>query len=176
MHHRAAGSDASTRPGHVALITTSSPGASSPAWVAFCGPQRFVITISVFARTRTRQAGVQATVVSCPLTSTSSTPMAPLAVKIKHAGKVHDVQLDPDLPPAVFKDAVYQVTGVPPDRMKVMIKGGILKVRALHACICHELCLMRCIRVQDDTDWRKVAPKAVSTSPPSCLGVTQLIA
>ncbi|KAI0689726.1 cysteine proteinase [Cerioporus squamosus] len=68
--------------------------------------------------------------------------MAPLAVKVKHAGKVHDVQLDPDLPPAVFKDAVYQVTGVPPDRMKVMIKGGILK---------------------DDTDWRKVAPKAGQT-------------
>ncbi|KAI0744597.1 cysteine proteinase [Earliella scabrosa] len=68
--------------------------------------------------------------------------MAPLAVKIKHAGKVHDVQLDPDLPPAVFKDAIYQVTGVPPDRMKVMIKGGMLK---------------------DDTDWRKVGPKAGQT-------------
>lgn len=54
--------------------------------------------------------------------------MAPLAVKIKHAGKVHEVQLDPDQPPTVFKDAVYQVTGVPPDRMKVMIKGGVLKV------------------------------------------------
>jgi ubiquitin carboxyl-terminal hydrolase 14 len=38
----------------------------------------------------------------------------------------------------VFKDAIYQVTGVPPDRMKVMIKGGVLK---------------------DDTDWKKVGPK-----------------
>ena len=55
--------------------------------------------------------------------------MAPLAVKIKHAGKVHEVQLDPDQPATVFKDAVYQVTGVPPERMKVMIKGGMLKVR-----------------------------------------------
>ncbi len=54
--------------------------------------------------------------------------MAPLAVHIKHAGKVHDVQLDTNLPPGVFKDAIYQVTGVPPERMKVMIKGGILKV------------------------------------------------
>lgn len=54
--------------------------------------------------------------------------MAPLAVHIKHAGKVHDVQLDPDLPPNVFKDAVYQATGVPVDRMKVMVKGGVLKV------------------------------------------------
>ncbi|KAI0772406.1 cysteine proteinase [Trametes elegans] len=68
--------------------------------------------------------------------------MAPISVKIKHAGKVHDVQLDPDQPPAAFKDAVYQLTGVPPDRMKVMVKGGILK---------------------DDTDWRKVGPKAGQT-------------
>lgn len=68
--------------------------------------------------------------------------MTPLAVHIKHAGKVHDVELDPDLPPAAFKEAVYQVTGVPIDRMKVMIKGGVLK---------------------DDTDWKKVAPKAGQT-------------
>lgn len=54
--------------------------------------------------------------------------MAPLAIKVKHAGKIHDVELDPDQPATVFKDAVYQVTGVPPDRMKVMIKGGVLKV------------------------------------------------
>ncbi|THG95150.1 hypothetical protein EW026_g6448 [Hermanssonia centrifuga] len=64
--------------------------------------------------------------------------MAPISVKIKHAGKVHDVELDVDLPPAAFKEAVYQKTGVPPERMKVMIKGGVLK---------------------DDTDWRKVGPK-----------------
>jgi len=54
--------------------------------------------------------------------------MAPLAVHVKHAGKTHDVPLDPDQSPSVFKDAIYQVTGVPPDRMKVMIKGGVLKV------------------------------------------------
>ncbi|EGO03001.1 hypothetical protein SERLA73DRAFT_176488 [Serpula lacrymans var. lacrymans S7.3] len=68
--------------------------------------------------------------------------MAPFEVHIKHAGKVHDLQLDPDLPASIFKDAVYQVTGVPPDRMKVMIKGGVLK---------------------DDTDWKKVGPKAGQT-------------
>ncbi|KAF9221830.1 cysteine proteinase [Gyrodon lividus] len=68
--------------------------------------------------------------------------MAPLGVHIKHSGKTYNVQLDPDLPSAVFKDAVYQVTGVPPDRMKVMVKGGVLK---------------------DDTDWKKVAPKAGQT-------------
>ncbi|OSD06674.1 cysteine proteinase [Trametes coccinea BRFM310] len=68
--------------------------------------------------------------------------MAPIPVKIKHAGKVHDVQLDPDQPATAFKDAVYQLTGVPPDRMKVMIKGGILK---------------------DDTDLRKIAAKPGQT-------------
>ena len=55
--------------------------------------------------------------------------MAPLKVHIKHAGKKYDVDLDPEKPPLVFKEAVYQVTGVPIDRMKVMVKGGVLKVR-----------------------------------------------
>jgi ubiquitin carboxyl-terminal hydrolase 14 len=68
--------------------------------------------------------------------------MAPLAVHVKHAGKIHDLPLDPDQPPSVFKDAVYQVTGVPPDRMKVMIKGGVLK---------------------DDTVWKNVGPKQGQT-------------
>lgn len=68
--------------------------------------------------------------------------MAPIAVQIKHAGKVHDIQLDPDLPPNVFKDSVYQATGVPVDRMKIMVKGGVLK---------------------DDSSWKKIAPKAGQT-------------
>lgn len=82
--------------------------------------------------------------------------MAPLQVHIKHAGKTYDVQLDPDLPPAAFKDAIYQLTGVPPDRMKVMIKGGMLKVSlfSLKCARCDHL-------VQDDTDWTKVGPKQV---------------
>jgi len=54
--------------------------------------------------------------------------MAPISVHIKHAGKIHDVELDPDLPPATFKDVIYQVTGVAVERMKVMVKGGVLKV------------------------------------------------
>ena len=56
--------------------------------------------------------------------------MAPIPVHIKHAGKTYDLLLDPDLPPNVFKDAVYNATGVPVDRMKVMVKGGVLKVRS----------------------------------------------
>lgn len=71
----------------------------------------------------------------------TSYKMALISVKIKHAGKVHDVELDTDLPPGAFKEAIYQKTGVPPERMKVMIKGGMLKVRrtiyALRtACLC----------------------------------------
>ena len=67
---------------------------------------------------------------NCLYASSSHNPlnMAPLAVHIKHAGKTHDVQLDTDLPPGAFKEAIYQVTGVPVDRMKVMVKGGVLKV------------------------------------------------
>jgi ubiquitin carboxyl-terminal hydrolase 14 len=68
--------------------------------------------------------------------------MAPFKVSIKHAGKTHDVQLDTDLPTAAFKDAIYQVTGVPVDRMKVMAKGTVIK---------------------DDTPWKKVSPKEGQT-------------
>ncbi|THV03496.1 cysteine proteinase [Dendrothele bispora CBS 962.96] len=68
--------------------------------------------------------------------------MAPLAVNIKHAGKTHAVQLDPELPPGAFKEAIYQATGIPVDRLKVMVKGGVLK---------------------DDSNWAKIAPKAGQT-------------
>ncbi|KAF8968835.1 hypothetical protein BDZ97DRAFT_1798351 [Flammula alnicola] len=68
--------------------------------------------------------------------------MAPILVHIKHAGKTYDLQLDPDLPPAVFKDTVYNATGVPTDRMKVMVKGGVLK---------------------DDSSWKKIGPKEGQT-------------
>ncbi|KAF7297278.1 Ubiquitin carboxyl-terminal hydrolase [Mycena indigotica] len=68
--------------------------------------------------------------------------MAPLSVSIKHAGKTYAVELDPDLPPKAFKEAIYQVTGVPVDRMKVMVKTGVLK---------------------DDAQWSKINPKANQT-------------
>lgn len=68
--------------------------------------------------------------------------MALIPVHIKHAGKTYDLNLDPDLPPNVFKDAVYNATGVPLDRMKVMVKGGTLK---------------------EDSSWKKIAPKAGQT-------------
>ncbi|KAF8622639.1 hypothetical protein AX15_006887 [Amanita polypyramis BW_CC] len=68
--------------------------------------------------------------------------MAPFKVSIKHAGKTYDVLLDIDQPPAAFKDAIYQATGVPVDRMKVMAKGTVLK---------------------DDTPWKKIVPREGQT-------------
>jgi ubiquitin carboxyl-terminal hydrolase 14 len=64
--------------------------------------------------------------------------MPQYTVTIKHAGKTHPLSLNTDLPPTEFKQAIYEATGVPVDRMKVMVKGGVLK---------------------DDHDWSKVAVK-----------------
>jgi len=64
--------------------------------------------------------------------------MVKLDVSIKHAGKLHKLVLDTDVPPVAFKQTIQDLTGVPIERMKVMIKGGVLK---------------------DDTDWGRVAPK-----------------
>lgn len=70
------------------------------------------------------QALAYASVSGFPTTTT----MSALTVHIKHGGKQHTLQLDPEQPPSVFKEAIYQATGVPVDRMKVMIKGSLLKV------------------------------------------------
>lgn len=80
-------------------------------------------------------------------------------VHIKHAGKIYDVRLDPDLPPAAFKEAIYQKTGVPPDRMKVMMKGGVLKV-----CLAASVLFSGTNSYQDDSSWNKIAPKEVCLS------------
>jgi ubiquitin carboxyl-terminal hydrolase 14 len=64
--------------------------------------------------------------------------MSPLSVTIKHAGKAYPLALDTAQPASAFKQAIYAATGVPPDRMKVMVKGGVLK---------------------DDHDWAKAAVK-----------------
>lgn len=53
------------------------------------------------------------------------------AVSIKHAGKVYQLTLDTSQPPATFKQSIYEACGVPPDRQKVMVKGGVLKVYQL---------------------------------------------
>lgn len=57
---------------------------------------------------------------------------------VKWGKESYDVEADTTQPPAVFKFQLYSLTGVPPDRQKIMIKGGFLK---------------------DDSDWAKVALK-----------------
>ncbi|CCA66487.1 related to ubiquitin-specific protease [Serendipita indica DSM 11827] len=61
-----------------------------------------------------------------------------ISVSIKHAGKAQNVELDTSQPLAAFKQTIYEATGVPVDRMKVMSKGLVLK---------------------DDTPWSKLAIK-----------------
>jgi len=51
-----------------------------------------------------------------------------MEVTIKHAGKSQNVSLDTSKPPSAFKQTIYELTGVPVDRMKVMAKGVVLKV------------------------------------------------
>jgi ubiquitin carboxyl-terminal hydrolase 14 len=60
---------------------------------------------------------------SPPLTSAS--PINPVIVK--HSGKRHNVDLDPESPAEVFKYQLYSITGVEPARQKILIKGGQLK-------------------------------------------------
>ncbi|XP_059457327.1 ubiquitin carboxyl-terminal hydrolase 6 isoform X1 [Corylus avellana] len=38
-----------------------------------------------------------------------------------------DVEIDTSQPPYVFKCQLYDLTGVPPERQKIMVKGGLLK-------------------------------------------------
>ncbi|EPS40531.1 hypothetical protein H072_5607 [Dactylellina haptotyla CBS 200.50] len=53
--------------------------------------------------------------------------MATIPVVVKHSGKKYDLELDTSLPGEVFKMQIYSLTGVEPERQKVLIKGGQLK-------------------------------------------------
>ena len=46
---------------------------------------------------------------------------------MKHQGKRHEVELDPTSTGETFKYQLYSLTGVEPDRQKILIKGGQLK-------------------------------------------------
>lgn len=52
-----------------------------------------------------------------------------LELKIKHAGKTYDVTVDTGAPGAAFKQQIFELTGVDPSKVKVVVKGGMLKVR-----------------------------------------------
>jgi ubiquitin carboxyl-terminal hydrolase 14 len=48
-------------------------------------------------------------------------------VIVKHQGKKYDVDLDPTSVGEVFKFQLYSLTGVEPERQKILVKGGQLK-------------------------------------------------
>jgi len=51
-------------------------------------------------------------------------------LSVKWGKDSHDVDVDTSLPGIVFKNQLYSLTGVPPDRQKIMVKGGMLKDEA----------------------------------------------
>lgn len=52
-----------------------------------------------------------------------------LSVNVKWGKEKFDaVELNTEEPPMVFKAQLFALTGVQPDRQKVMVKGGTLKV------------------------------------------------
>ena len=53
-----------------------------------------------------------------------------LVVSVKWQKELfRDVEIDTSQPPYVFKCQLFDLTGVPPERQKIMVKGGLLKVR-----------------------------------------------
>lgn len=46
---------------------------------------------------------------------------------VKHQGKKYDVELDPSSNGETFKFQLYSLTGVEPERQKILVKGGQLK-------------------------------------------------
>ncbi|GAQ83602.1 Ubiquitin-specific protease [Klebsormidium nitens] len=60
-------------------------------------------------------------------------------VSVKWQKEEFALEVDETQPPVVFKTQLFSLTGVPPERQKIMVKGGLLK---------------------DDGDWNKVGLKA----------------
>ncbi|KAL8657303.1 MAG: hypothetical protein Q9226_002053 [Calogaya cf. arnoldii] len=53
--------------------------------------------------------------------------MEGIQVFVKHQGKRHEVELDPSSTGETFKFQLYSLTGVEPERQKILVKGGQLK-------------------------------------------------
>ncbi|KAF1978110.1 cysteine proteinase [Bimuria novae-zelandiae CBS 107.79] len=53
--------------------------------------------------------------------------MASIPVVVKHQGKKHEVEVDPTTDGATFKLQLFSLTGVEPERQKIIVKGGQLK-------------------------------------------------
>lgn len=48
-------------------------------------------------------------------------------IKIRHAGKLYDAEVDLNEPGILFKSQIFSLTNVPPERQKVLVKGGKLE-------------------------------------------------
>lgn len=46
---------------------------------------------------------------------------------VKHQGKRHNLEIDPSSTGETFKYQLYSLTGVEPERQKILVKGGQLK-------------------------------------------------
>ncbi|KAF2257212.1 cysteine proteinase [Trematosphaeria pertusa] len=53
--------------------------------------------------------------------------MDPIPVIVKHQGKKHEVEVDPSSNGETFKYQLFSITGVEPERQKIIVKGGQLK-------------------------------------------------
>ncbi|KAK3337514.1 hypothetical protein B0T19DRAFT_379819 [Cercophora scortea] len=53
--------------------------------------------------------------------------MSSITVVVKHQGKKYDVEIDDTSTGEEFKYQLYSLTGVEPDRQKILVKGGQLK-------------------------------------------------
>lgn len=83
--------------------------------------------------------------------------------------KFDAVELNTEEPPMVFKAQLFALTGVQPDRQKVMVKGGTLKVTAgiiERVSVCSPQCNCRCVTcfifIYQDDEWGNIKLKNVS--------------
>ncbi|CAG8440358.1 2082_t:CDS:10 [Acaulospora morrowiae] len=53
--------------------------------------------------------------------------MPPIKVNVKWSGKKYELNIDTDEPAELFKTQIYTMTGVEPERQKIMSKGKLLK-------------------------------------------------
>jgi ubiquitin carboxyl-terminal hydrolase 14 len=70
--------------------------------------------------------------------------MATVPVSLKHAGKKYDVELDTSQTGLWLKTKAYELTGVPTDKVKIVVKGGMLKVRERRGIHCNCRLTARC--------------------------------
>lgn len=54
-------------------------------------------------------------------------PQCALAVEVKWTKNTYQVDVDTTLPPSALKAQLFSLTGVAPERQKIMVKGGLLK-------------------------------------------------